>query len=74
MEKPLLESRDSVPHLDTRVIGPGSARFGFGPYAGFSSKFSEDRFPTSIFESVDNSNIVPLLRSTQPMSIFLPNI
>ena len=50
----------SVPHLDTRVIG-GQHSLLFGPYAGFSSKFLKHGSLLDLFESVETSNIVPLL-------------
>jgi len=50
----------SVPHLDTRVIG-GQRSLLFGPYAGFSSKFLKTGSLLDLFESVETSNIVPLL-------------
>jgi malate dehydrogenase (quinone) len=50
----------SVPHLDTRVIG-GQHSLLFGPYAGFSSKFLKTGSLLDLFESVETSNIIPLL-------------
>src|SRR5882757_3835328 len=50
----------SVPHLDTRVIG-GQHSLLFGPYAGFSSKFLKTGSLLDLFQSVETSNIVPLL-------------
>jgi malate dehydrogenase (quinone) len=50
----------SVPHLDTRVIG-GQHSLLFGPYAGFSSKFLKTGSLLDLFESVETTNIVPLL-------------
>jgi malate dehydrogenase (quinone) len=50
----------SVPHLDARIIG-GQHSLLFGPYAGFSSKFLKHGSLLDLFESIETSNIVPLL-------------
>ena len=50
----------SVPHLDTRIIG-GQHSLLFGPYAGFSSKFLKHGSLLDLFESIETSNIIPLL-------------
>jgi malate dehydrogenase (quinone) len=50
----------SVPHLDTRVID-GQRSLLFGPYAGFSSKFLKQGSLLDLFESVEPSNIEPML-------------
>jgi malate dehydrogenase (quinone) len=50
----------SVPHLDTRIIN-GQRSLLFGPYAGFSSKFLKHGSLLDLFESIETSNIVPLL-------------
>jgi len=50
----------SVPHLDTRMVG-GQRSLLFGPYAGFSSKFLKRGSLLDLFESIELSNIVPLM-------------
>jgi malate dehydrogenase (quinone) len=50
----------SVPHLDTRVID-GWRSLLFGPYAGFSTKFLKQGSLLDLFESVELSNIEPML-------------
>jgi malate dehydrogenase (quinone) len=50
----------SVPHLDTRVIG-GQHSLLFGPYAGFSTKFLKHGSHLALFESLEPSNMLPLL-------------
>ena len=50
----------SVPHLDARIIG-GQHSLLFGPYAGFSSKFLKHGSLLDLFESIETSNVIPLL-------------
>jgi malate dehydrogenase (quinone) len=50
----------SVPHLDTRIIG-GQRSLLFGPYAGFSSKFLKHGSLLDLFETVEPSNVEPML-------------
>jgi malate dehydrogenase (quinone) len=50
----------SVPHLDTRLIG-GQRSLLFGPYAGFSSRFLKQGSLLDLFESVEPSNVEPML-------------
>ena len=50
----------SVPHLDTRIIG-GQRSLLFGPYAGFSTKFLKRGSHLALFESIEPSNLGPLL-------------
>ena len=54
----------SVPHLDTRVIG-GQHSLLFGPYAGFSTRFLKHGSLMDLFESVEPSNITPLLSAAR---------
>jgi malate dehydrogenase (quinone) len=63
----------SVPHLDTRIIG-GQRSLLFGPYAGFSSKFLKHGSLLDLFESVETSNVIPLLsvaRDNIPLTEYL---
>jgi malate dehydrogenase (quinone) len=63
----------SVPHLDTRIIG-GQRSLLFGPYAGFSSKFLKHGSLLDLFESVETSNVIPLLsvaRDNFPLTEYL---
>jgi len=63
----------SVPHLDTRIIG-GQRSLLFGPYAGFSSKFLKHGSLLDLFESVETSNVIPLLsvaRDNLPLTEYL---
>jgi malate dehydrogenase (quinone) len=63
----------SVPHLDTRIIG-GKRSLLFGPYAGFSSKFLKHGSLLDLFESVEISNVIPLLsvaRDNLPLTEYL---
>jgi len=63
----------SVPHLDTRIIG-GQRSLLFGPYAGFSSKFLKHGSLLDLFESVEISNVIPLLsvaRDNFPLTEYL---
>jgi malate dehydrogenase (quinone) len=63
----------SVPHLDTRIIG-GQRSLLFGPYAGFSSKFLKHGSLLDLFESVEVSNVIPLLsvaRDNIPLTEYL---
>jgi malate dehydrogenase (quinone) len=50
----------SVPHLDTRMVG-GRRSLLFGPYAGFSSEFLKHGSLLDLFESIELSNVVPLM-------------
>ncbi len=50
----------SVPHLDTRIIG-GQRSVLFGPYAGFSSKFLKHGSLLDLFDTVEPSNVEPML-------------
>ncbi|HWM66398.1 MAG TPA: malate dehydrogenase (quinone) [Steroidobacteraceae bacterium] len=50
----------SVPHLDTRIID-GKTSLLFGPYAGFSSKFLKHGSLLDLFETVEPSNVEPML-------------
>jgi malate dehydrogenase (quinone) len=50
----------SVPHLDTRVID-GQRSLLFGPYAGFSTKFLKQGSHLALFESLEPSNMIPML-------------
>ena len=50
----------SVPHLDTRII-EGKRSLLFGPYAGFSTKFLKHGSLLDLFESVEPSNVEPLI-------------
>ena len=54
----------SVPHLDTRVIG-GKHSLLFGPYAGFSTRFLKQGSLMDLFESLEPSNITPLLSAAR---------
>jgi malate dehydrogenase (quinone) len=50
----------SVPHLDTRIIN-GKRSLLFGPYAGFSTKFLKHGSLLDLFESVEPSNLEPMI-------------
>ncbi|MBB3695212.1 malate dehydrogenase (quinone) [Sphingomonas sp. BK580] len=50
----------SVPHLDMRVVG-GQHSILFGPYAGFSSKFSKEGSYVDLFKSIRIGNLGPLI-------------
>jgi malate dehydrogenase (quinone) len=50
----------SMPHLDSRIID-GKSSLLFGPYAGFSSKFLKHGSLLDLFQSVEPSNVEPLL-------------
>jgi malate dehydrogenase (quinone) len=50
----------SVPHLDTRIID-GKRSLLFGPYAGFSTKFLKHGSLLDLFESVEPSNLEPMI-------------
>jgi malate dehydrogenase (quinone) len=50
----------SVPHLDTRIIA-GQRSLLFGPYAGFSTRFLKHGSLLDLFESVEPSNIEPMI-------------
>ncbi|HUN45653.1 MAG TPA: malate dehydrogenase (quinone) [Stellaceae bacterium] len=54
----------SVPHLDTRVID-GKHSLLFGPYAGFSTRFLKHGSLMDLFESLEPSNITPLLSAAR---------
>jgi malate dehydrogenase (quinone) len=63
----------SVPHLDARIIG-GQHSLLFGPYAGFSSKFLKHGSLLDLFESIETSNVIPLLsvaRDNFPLTEYL---
>ena len=50
----------SVPHLDTRVVD-GKASLLFGPYAGFTTRFTKKGSPLDLVRSVRPSNLRPML-------------
>ena len=50
----------SVPHLDTRIIN-GKKELLFGPYAGFSSKFLKNGSWMDLPNSIELSNIWPMI-------------
>jgi malate dehydrogenase (quinone) len=50
----------SVPHLDTRIVD-GRRSLLFGPYAGFSSKFTKHGSYTDLFRSIELGNMRPML-------------
>lgn len=50
----------SVPHLDTRIIG-GKPALLFGPYAGFTTRFSKQGSLLDLVTSVKANNIKPML-------------
>lgn len=50
----------SVPHLDTRYID-GKKELLFGPYAGFSTKFTKKGSYLDLMKSLGFSNIVPMI-------------
>jgi malate dehydrogenase (quinone) len=50
----------SVPHIDTRMIN-GKKELLFGPYAGFSTKFLKSGSYLDLFDSIQLSNVVPML-------------
>jgi malate dehydrogenase (quinone) len=50
----------SVPHLDTRIIN-GRRSLLFGPYAGFSSKFTKHGSYSDLLRSIELGNIRPML-------------
>jgi len=63
----------SVPHLDTRIVG-GQRSLLFGAYAGFSSKFLKHGSLLDLFESVETSNVIPILsvgRDNFPLTEYL---
>jgi malate dehydrogenase (quinone) len=50
----------SVPHIDTRMI-EGKKELLFGPYAGFSTKFLKSGSYLDLFDSIQLSNLRPML-------------
>ncbi|HEY3327091.1 MAG TPA: malate dehydrogenase (quinone) [Novimethylophilus sp.] len=50
----------SVPHLDTRIIG-GEPALLFGPYAGFTTRFSKQGSPLDLLASVKPNNLKSML-------------
>lgn len=50
----------SVPHIDTRMID-GKKELLFGPYAGFSTKFLKSGSYLDLFDSIQLSNLKPML-------------
>jgi malate dehydrogenase (quinone) len=50
----------SVPHLDTRIIN-GKKELLFGPFAGFSTKFLKHGSSFDLLESLEFSNLFPML-------------
>jgi len=50
----------SVPHLDTRIID-GKKELLFGPFAGFSTKFLKNGSSFDLIESLEFSNLFPML-------------
>ncbi|HTW83373.1 MAG TPA: malate dehydrogenase (quinone) [Candidatus Sulfotelmatobacter sp.] len=50
----------SVPHLDRRHVDGATALL-FGPYAGFSTKFTKHGSYLDLFKSIDAGNIGPML-------------
>ncbi len=50
----------SVPHIDTRMID-GKKELLFGPYAGFSTKFLKNGSFLDLFDSIQLSNLRPML-------------
>jgi len=50
----------SVPHLDTRIID-GKKELLFGPFAGFSTKFLKHGSSFDLLESLEFSNLFPML-------------